>query len=56
MEQPVVVVKNQNNRYNFKYIENKWQKNWEENKTFSVKADKNKKTGGKDYGRCVGEG
>ena len=33
MEQPVVE-KNQNNRYNFKYVENKWQKNWEENKTF----------------------
>ena len=30
-------------RYNFKLIENKWQKKWEENKSFSVKVDKNKK-------------
>ncbi len=29
-------------RYNFKSIENKWQKFWEENKTFSTKIDKNK--------------
>ena len=30
-------------RYNFKIIESKWQKNWEKNKSFSVKVDKNKK-------------
>ncbi len=30
-------------RYNFKSIENKWQKFWEENKTFSTKVEKNKK-------------
>ncbi len=30
-------------RYNFKLIEKKWQKFWEENKTFSTKTDKNKK-------------
>ena len=30
-------------RYNFKLIEKKWQKFWEENKTFSSKIDKNKK-------------
>ena len=30
-------------RYNFKIIEEKWQKFWEENKTFSTKVDKNKK-------------
>jgi leucyl-tRNA synthetase len=30
-------------RYNFKSIEKKWQKIWEEEKTFSVKIDKNKK-------------
>ena len=30
-------------RYNFKSIENKWQKFWEEEKTFSAKIDKNKK-------------
>ena len=30
-------------RYNFKSIENKWQKIWEEEKTFSTKIDKNKK-------------
>ena len=30
-------------RYNFKSIENKWQKIWEENKIFSVKLDKSKK-------------
>ena len=29
-------------RYNFKTIEKKWQKFWEENKTFSTKVDKNK--------------
>jgi len=30
-------------RYNFKIIEEKWQKLWEEEKTFSTKVDKNKK-------------
>ncbi len=30
-------------RYNFKKIEEKWQKKWEKNKTFSTKLDKNKK-------------
>ena len=30
-------------RYNFKTIEDKWQKFWEENKTFSTKLDKLKK-------------
>ena len=30
-------------RYNFKSIENKWQKIWEKEKTFSTKIDKNKK-------------
>ena len=30
-------------RYNFKVIEKKWQKIWEENKVFSVKKEKNKK-------------
>tara|TARA_B100001093_G_scaffold484853_1_gene518674 strand:+ start:780 stop:3314 length:2535 start_codon:yes stop_codon:yes gene_type:complete len=30
-------------RYNFKSVENKWQKTWEDEKTFSVKIDKNKK-------------
>ena len=30
-------------RYNFKIIENKWQQNWEKEKTFSTKLDKNKK-------------
>ena len=30
-------------RYNFKSVEEKWQKYWDENKSFSVKADKNKK-------------
>ena len=30
-------------RYNFKTIEEKWQKKWEKNKTFSTKVDKNKK-------------
>ena len=30
-------------RYNFKTVEEKWQKLWEENKTFSTKVDKNKK-------------
>ncbi len=30
-------------RYNFKSIESKWQKIWEEKKIFSVKVDKNKK-------------
>ena len=31
------------NRYNFKIIEEKWQKLWEEEKIFSTKVDKNKK-------------
>jgi len=30
-------------RYNFKVIENKWQKYWEKNKTFKSKLDKDKK-------------
>ncbi|MDA9599859.1 leucine--tRNA ligase [Candidatus Pelagibacter sp.] len=30
-------------RYNFKLIEEKWQKHWEQKKTFSRKIDKNKK-------------
>jgi leucyl-tRNA synthetase len=30
-------------RYNFKIVEQKWQKLWEENKVFSSKVDKNKK-------------
>ncbi len=30
-------------RYNFKLIENKWQKYWEKNKIFKSKLDKNKK-------------
>ena len=30
-------------RYNFKTVEEKWQKFWEENKVFSAKVDKNKK-------------
>ena len=30
-------------RYNFKLIENKWQKYWEQNKTFKSKIDKKKK-------------
>ena len=30
-------------RYNFKIVEEKWQKLWEEEKTFSTKVDKNKK-------------
>ena len=30
-------------RYNFKIIENKWQKIWEKNKSFAAKIDKNKK-------------
>jgi len=30
-------------RYNFKTVENTWQKYWEENKVFSTKVDKNKK-------------
>ncbi len=30
-------------RYNFKTIEEKWQKYWSENKSFSTKVDKNKK-------------
>ena len=31
-----------NHRYNFKVIENKWQKYWQINKTFESKIDKNK--------------
>ena len=34
---------NTESRYNFKEIENKWQKTWENEKTFSSKIDKNKK-------------
>ena len=30
-------------RYNFKIVEEKWQKLWEEKKVFSTKVDKNKK-------------
>ena len=30
-------------RYNFKSIEEKWQKFWEENKTFKAEIDKKKK-------------
>ena len=30
-------------RYNFKLIEDKWQKFWEQKKTFTTKLDKNKK-------------
>ena len=30
-------------RYNFKVVEEKWQKFWNQNKTFSTKVDKNKK-------------
>ena len=30
-------------RYNFKTVEQKWQKLWEEEKVFSTKVDKNKK-------------
>ncbi len=30
-------------RYNFKIVENKWQKFWQENKTFKVKEDSSKK-------------
>ena len=30
-------------RYNFKIVEDKWQKSWEEEKVFSAKVDKNKK-------------
>ena len=30
-------------RYNFKIVEEKWQKFWNQNKTFSTKVDKNKK-------------
>ena len=31
------------NRYNFNKIETKWQKFWEQNKTFESKIDYNKK-------------
>ena len=30
-------------KYNFKVIENKWQKYWETNKSFSTKVDHSKK-------------
>ena len=30
-------------RYNFKIVEEKWQKFWDQNKTFSTKVDNNKK-------------
>ena len=30
-------------RYNFKSIEDKWQKYWDKNKTFKTVKDKNKK-------------
>ena len=30
-------------RYNFKIVEEKWQKFWDQNKTFSTKVDKTKK-------------
>ena len=30
-------------RYNFKKVEKKWQKFWEENKSFKCKVDKSKK-------------
>ena len=30
-------------RYNFKIVEQKWQKVWQEEKVFSTKVDKNKK-------------
>jgi leucyl-tRNA synthetase len=30
-------------RYNFKIVEEKWQKSWDKNKVFSTKVDKNKK-------------
>ena len=30
-------------RYNFKIVEEKWQKRWEKEKTFSIKVDKSKK-------------
>ena len=30
-------------RYNFKIVESKWQSKWEKEKSFSVKADNNKK-------------
>ena len=31
------------NRYNFKIIEEKWQKIWSQNKSFQAKVDQNKK-------------
>ena len=33
---------NEPNRYNFKIVEEKWQKLWEKNKTFISKVDKKK--------------
>jgi len=38
-----VEVAEKNIRYNFKVVEEKWQKSWEENKTFATKIDKSKK-------------
>ena len=32
------------NRYNFKIVEDKWQKYWEENKSFKSILDKSKKS------------
>ena len=37
------------NRYNFKKVEEKWQKFWDQNKTFSSKVDINKKN---SYLKC----
>ena len=34
---------NTERRYNFKEVENKWQKFWEDKKIFSTKINKNKK-------------
>jgi leucyl-tRNA synthetase len=31
------------NRYNFKVVENKWQKHWEKNESFKTSLDTNKK-------------
>jgi len=36
-------------RYNFKIVEEKWQKFWDQNKTFSTKVDKTKKN---SHGSC----
>ena len=50
-------------RYNFKIIEEKWQKFWDENKSFKSKIDKSKKfyalemfpypSGKNSYGACT---